>query len=188
MARRFKSYKRALDLLRNPTTGAVAGNPPAGSALENYKKWRGGEVEVSYPRSAESKQGEMLEVSVHPFGLASTSTALAIVGFSKRVNDQANLANIKTACNHSIVDFDAHGRRAKFKPAKAVIFIPGTQVNTDVPSKITGVKYNPREGASFTIPYGQKTGATNEGDVRTDIQTAVNAITGATVSYYSEQF
>ena len=190
MTKRFKSYKKALELLRNPTTGASAGNPPTGSILEKYKQWRGGEVQVSYPRSQESKQISILDVSIHPFGLSPTATNLAIVGFSQRVSSATgNLANIKTACNHSPVDLDAHAKRVNFRPAKAIVFVPeATQSTTEVASQITGVRYDPREGASYTFPYGQKTGATTEGEVRTDIQTAVATIAGATVSYKSENF
>lgn len=189
MAQRFKSYKRALHLIKDPNASADADlvidrNSPL--YLYHTKDTRN----ITYTRQADSKPKAILEVSVKPFGAAPDTTALAIVSFSKRVDDEESLNAVKTACNHVAVDYSAHSTRSGFKPAKAIVFVPGTQSTTKVASKITGVYYDPREGKSFTLPYGQKTGAIYEAAVRAEIQTAIDGLSNddVTLSFKSEVY
>ena len=186
--KRFKSYERALQIIKDPDAPADADlTLDKQSPLYLYftRKTRN----ITYTRSTDSKPKKILEVSIKPFGAAADATNLAIVSFSQRVKEENAVKDIITACNHNEVDISFHSPRVGFKPAKATIFIPAaTQSTTKEPSKITGVLYNPREGSSYTIPYGQKTGAIYESLVRENIQTAVNAITTATVSFKSEVY
>jgi hypothetical protein len=52
-----------------------------------------------------------------------------------------------------------------FAPALAVIFKDAAQVDTKVESEITGRRYNPREGKSYSLPFGQKSGGTGAADL-----------------------
>ncbi len=187
MARRFKNYKFALETLRNPDTN-VASPPPTGTALDNYKKYRGGEITLDYTRENTSKPQELLVVAINPFGLTLATTSLVRVKFSKRVDDNTTLNSIKTVCNQQSADTvltDLSG----FIPAKAVVFVEGgTSPTTPPKSQITGVPYNPVPGNSYTFPYGQDTGKTVESQVRADILTAVDGLTAqSTVSFSSEK-
>lgn len=187
MARRFKNYKFALETLRNPDTNAPS-PPPAGTALENYKKYRGGETILDYTRENTSKPQELLVVAINPFGLTLNTTSLVRVKFSKRVNDNTTLNTIKTVCNQQSADTVVTDLKG-FIPAKAVVFVEGgTPPTTPPKSQITGVSYNPIPGNSYTFPYGQATGKIVESEVRADILTAVDALTAeSTVSFSSEK-
>lgn len=181
MAKRFNNLKAALKSLQSPT-GTSDNEPPANSILKNYKDFRDGKSDVSYPREDSSKPGSLVNKQIDPFGYT-LGDQPTIVSVSDRALTSIGSA-ILTAANQSDVTDGA--KVIGFVPAKATIFKKETnQVDTEVTSQITGVKYNPVEGNSFTIPFGQKTGSITQSAVRADI---ISAKTGTDkVSFTSER-
>lgn len=187
--RRFSRLRYALKSLQSPL-GGTDNNPAAGSILGNYKDFRDGKIVVDYTRDAASKPGSLVEVAVSPFYKILDATTPARVKMSKRVLDQGALAGTRTASNLITTVPAGAVEEQDYVPAKAIVFIPGVQAETLETSQITGVKYNPKEGASYTIPLGQATGEIYEGEVRGLVLVAVAAIAGtikSTVSFTSEK-
>lgn len=187
--RRFSRLSYALKSLQSPL-GGTDNNPVTGSILANYKDFRDGKTVVNYTRAPESLPGNLVEIAVNPFFKVLDATTPARVKISKRVLDQAGLSSVRTAANILTTVPEGAVELKNYVPAKAIVFIPGVQSNTKKPSQITGVTYNPKEGNSYTIPFGQATGEIYEGEVRGLILTAVAGIGGAiksTVTFTSEK-
>ena len=187
MAKRFKILEGALDYLRTQDDGA---NPdaPTGTPLALYQEWKKGARNVTYDRDDASKPGELLEVSVNPFGLELDGANIYIVPLSKRVKDNIPGTSTLTAANITEEVPNTAKRVKGFIPAKAVISVPSGSTSTqDKTSKLTGVKYAPSNRVSYTIPYGQKTGVVRENAVRAAITEALSTVTGASVTFESER-
>lgn len=149
MAKRFSRYKFAAKV-----SGGAAG---AGSALDEYNKFRNGTKTVRYPRAETSNPGNTLVIYIEPFGTSITATQKYAIGIGTRANNQkADL----------ISDINLFGHKAKpaaaedilinesFQPAVAVIRTGGSGTSPET-SKITGEPYKKRTGAaSYTIPIG----------------------------------
>lgn len=161
MARRFSRLKYALKTLKTPgtinSTGVVP-TAPSGTILAKFQTAQAQGVEYG-DRAAESKIGGLVLVSVNPFALGAGTANNKAVLMSKRTRNGALFTSFKDDCN--IVDYDAlHEKIKKYSPAKAIVFKKGTQADTKKTSKITGIKYNPTEGSSYTFPFGTKPSAT----------------------------
>ena len=130
----------------------------------------------------------ILKVSVNPFGYPTAEGNLAIVPISQRASLSTVGTAIRTAAN--IDDETEVGAQtlSGFIPAKATIFA-GTGATTEVAdgSKITGLRYDKRNGASYTIPYGASVARPKEVEVRAAIKAALVASPNATVSFKSER-
>ena len=184
--KRFSRLRYGLTMLQNPTTGASAGDPPAGSVAAEFKEFISGEKNISYTRDAASKPGSIEKVSVLPFYFAGATGKETIVSQSARADTRTELDGVQTACNQIAADLDTHSRLANFIPAKAVVFdYSGT--TTAATSQITGLRYDKRNGASYTFPYGASATEQAERNVRQDILTAVQALGTASVSFTSEK-
>ena len=185
--KRFKILDGALDYLRTTDEG-VNPDAPTGTPLKLYQDWKKGARNVTYERTAASKPGELLTVSIVPFGLAEADTAGYRVPLSLRAKNNIPGTNTLVAANIQQdvppgAD-DAYG----FVPAKATITVPsGTNSTAEVTSKLTGVKYAPSNTVSYTIPMGQKTTTTREIRVREAILAAVSDVAGVGVSFTSEK-
>ncbi|NJL53091.1 MAG: hypothetical protein HC930_14500 [Hydrococcus sp. SU_1_0] len=187
MVKRFSKLEYALKTLRTPTGTGAAPAAPAGSILKKYQDYAAGSVTLEYPRAADSKQGNILKVSVLPFFFGGGEQTGTIVSLSKRASEGSTIGSVKAACNHVVADESVHDERRGFQPAKATIF-DYTGTNTSQVSKITGVKYQAKGGKSFTLPYGASATEKSESAVRKDIITAVKAISTASVSFKSERY
>jgi hypothetical protein len=195
MAKRFKAYKKAIQLLA-PATGGTSTTPaslPAGSALDNYRKYAVGEKKITYVREASSLPGEHISVAVFPFYRASAASTAAntdsiIVGFSTRSKGLI-IDSIEALANHVAITNSLKDDRS-FTPAKAIIrTITGTGDGTSTISKITGVPYKKKAASSATLPFGANTTLKSEKEVRGAILAAVNALTGnVKVNFTNESF
>lgn len=187
MAKRFSRLSYALKKLLNSPTfdGTGTGNtPPTGSVLEKYASAVKNGVKYG-AKPAASKPGEIITVAVNPFGLGAADANKYAVKMSKRSFDKTELAGVKTACNILVYDPAEHERLAGYRPAKANVFILGAQTSTEKTSKVTGLKYNPRDGHGYTFPVGTKTGTTLM-EARKAIITAAKTA-NAKVSFQSEK-
>ena len=189
MARRFSRLNYALKSIQPPNATNGTNTPPDGSVLKNFADYKSGAKQPNYVRAPESLPGTLLEVAIKPFAFPAAGTVNYIVDLSERASTATGIAAVLAAGN-AVTTIPAGAVKASgFIPAKAVIFAPaGTQDNTEIPSQITGILYNPREGQSYTVPYG--TAATNgsESEVRAAMITAATPITNATISFRSERF
>lgn len=188
MTKRFSRLKYALRAIQDPTSDGTANQPPNGSILENYTEFASGSRQVSYPRDANSLPGEFTPIGVNPFGLPDNASNIVRTGISDRVLTANAISTVRTAAN---IETDAELAVLElrgFVPAKAVVFIAdATQPTQPETSQITGLKYKKRAGVSYTIPYGQNTGAVHESVVRGNIIAAVESIDRASVSFKSEK-
>jgi hypothetical protein len=165
MPKRFSRLKYALRALQNPLESS-SNTPPAGSVLDNYNKVVTGQTKPTYTREAASKPGSLLTRAVNPFGIDSAN-APALIKVSNRSFANSSISATRTAC--SILADNATGamRYLRFRPAQVVIFlISASQTETLSTSKITGVKYNPREGSSFVLPFGKGVAGDSYSDKR----------------------
>lgn len=155
--RRFKGLEATLKNLQDATTGTFDPTTlPANSVVSNYLKFKTGETKIDITRTPESLPGNLIEKTVIPFSRALADGGIVVL-CSLRAFESLNLTGV-TATNLNISDptTDESPLRG-FIPAKAILFKEdATQVDTKVDSQITGRKYNPREGASYTLPFGQK--------------------------------
>lgn len=190
MAKRFSDLDKALRYIRVGEGQNARSVPPAGSPLETYQKYKKGDLIVEYPRTGtDSNPGNIITAVINPFAVPAGPDNLTIVAFSDRARREVPGSNLLTACKHTTPLPDPLPEaRAGFIPAKVTIFVPeeGTSPKT---SKLTGIDYRKRNGASYTYPYGKSTGTPNESQVRSDILTALggNAFEG-TASFQSENY
>ena len=135
--------------------------------------------------------GNLDEVAISPF--ADPSLSLRIKASNRVLSTVENA--ILTAGNTDTTQASIDSATAPpkgFKPARAIIFIPSVagdadSVGTEKTSQITGIKYNPRDGNNFTLPFGQPGTATNLNAVQSAIKSAVNGIdTARSVSFQPE--
>lgn len=184
--RRFKTLERALKLLRNPANPDQAVTPTTGSALDNYQKWKKGDVTVTYTRSAESHPGALIDVALLLFSFPTTEGA-AMCKASKRAIEAASTHGIaKTEAgltDEPAGDIDYPG---DFIPAQAIVIVNGTTASTPVESKLTKIRYKPKNSKSYTIPFGKT--ATNNTYLKQAqaLKTIVNAVATRNVSFYPE--
>ena len=158
--RRFDDLEAAIDGLRNPTTGAFnRANVPAGTVLDNYLKFKTGETVITVTRDPASLPGKLVTKQLIAFGGAVADAPIFVPVSNRAITALGSLS--VSAIDLNLDDVDATGQKKDgFIPAKVTVFKFGAQVATKVDSQITGRKYNPREGASYTYPFGQKSGGT----------------------------
>ena len=156
MAKRFSRLQYALQALRTPNSAAAAPDAPAGTIARRFQDYKAGKVTVSYTRTAESKPGEILKVSILPFYFGGVAGSEAIVAQSKRADDKSELDGVQTQCNQITVNAEIHAKLAKFIPAKATVFDYGATTTPET-SKITGISYDKKVGNSYTFPFGAGT-------------------------------
>lgn len=150
-----------------------------GEALTKYKNYRAGSSEVTYNRSPESLAGELKLIYLNPFAVPAAEV------WETRMSQRAfeNIGDVLDGAgllNHKNVPTDLSEVRSssKFRPAKAIITKAGSGY-TSATSKVTGLPYKKRTGAStYTIPFGSA-GGSNETSkylaVCENIQAAVEA-------------
>lgn len=184
MGKRFSRLKYALRTLQTPS-GTSNNEPASGSVLAKYKDFRDGKIKATYPRREGSDPGSLSEVKIQAFGFAVDGTPVKVKVSARAIASGGVAAGVKTAAGINddpagAIDIDG------FIPAKATIFRKSaTQSTTKKTSQITGLQYDPTNGVSFTIPYGQKTGTTNESAVRTEITNEIGE--DEKVSFTSEK-
>lgn len=187
--KRFSRLKYALKSLQSPL-GGTNNDPITGSILANYKDFRDGKKVVDYSRESTSHPGSLVDIAINPFFQDLDADKPVYSKISNRVLTLTNLNTTRAAANIITTIPPGATELKAYTPAKATVFLPATQSDTKKPSQITGVAYNPKEGASFTIPYGKKTGELYENVVRASILTAVKAISvtpKASVTFTSEK-
>ena len=176
MANRNKILKKSLKYIQSPTGGSN-NIPPEGSVLANYLDYVTGATQVSYPRGDESKPGTLPLVAIAPF--ADPSLIIRVKASARALTTMES--GIRTACN---IDQDATNVQNAnpaprgFIPAKVTIFRPdvageANSSSAPVTSQITGIRYDPRDGNNFTLPFGQPGTATTLSAVQSGIKTAV---------------
>lgn len=177
MVKRFSRLNYALKTLKNPNdddNSTENVNAPAGTVLAKYQKSK--QSSVSYgSRDAGSKTQGLVEVATIPFaeGVVNNNKA-KLVGMSKRAHVSALASLVKAACNYEDYVPANHDLLSLYKPAQAIIF-EGTGYKSEKPSKITGIKYKPRNGNSYTFPFGAETAKTLK-IVRDEIKMAATSI------------
>jgi hypothetical protein len=186
MAKRFSRLKYALALLKTPNSTDEPPDAPSGSVIRKYQLYKGGKVDLKYPRDASSKPEQLKEVSVLPFYFGGLVGTEAIVKQSKRADEAGTLQGVQTACNQIAVDIATHSVLAKFHPARATVF-DYTGASTVATSQITGLKYDKRAGKSYTFPYGASAAEKTPASVEKTIIAAVKAITTASVGFVAER-
>lgn len=180
MPGRFNNLKAALKFLQSPSGGSD-NEPPSGSVLKNFKDFRDGKTDVSYPVEDSSKPGSFLDYQVQAFGREFTESPVR-VPLSERAN--TNVGAIVTA-GGAVEATTSATKILGFEPAKAVVFRPSGSVSaTKEFSQITGLEYNKRAGDSYTVPFGAKTSGDRESTIRNAIRQASQE--GDSITFYSE--
>lgn len=185
MARRFAKLKYGLDMLRAPNSTTPAPDAPAGTVARKFQDYKGGKVKLTYTRSAASKPGEIIKVSILPFHFGGEAGSEAIVAQSKRADEKSEMSGVQTQCNQITVNSVIHKKLARFIPAKATVFDYGTTTTSET-SQITGIRYDKKAGNSYTFPYGASTAEKAEREVRKGILAAVETLGTASVSFKGE--
>jgi hypothetical protein len=112
---------------------------------------------------------------------------LVYATISNRSLNATSITSVRTAANIDLSPPPTTKRAPRgFQPAKAIVFVAGVQSDVKETSQITGLKYNPRDGQTYTVPMGQKTGEIYEGAVQQSIITAVADLTDASVTFRPE--
>lgn len=183
MPKRFSRYKFALK--------AAGGEAAAGSPLKKYQDFVEGRATPEYTREVGSLPGKEIPIYVIPFGEA--TDIFYLIGLSTRANAQIGLVGgasaLKTETVTSLPDGSDTAVSNKFTSAAATVFV-GTGTGTAILSQVTGVRYKPRNGQSYTLPFGKGAGATGPAATfkgrATVIQETVVATPGRTVSFRPE--
>ncbi len=188
MARRFSRLEYARKLLKTSST-SPEGSAPAGSFLETYQRYARGDIQITINRDADSLPGKLNRVGISAFGSPYVADQFTEVTFSNRAAQEAIISTLITASNHESVD-NAIPPDKGFIPAKFTVFITSeTPSTTTETSTITGLSYQKRDGASFTVPYGQNNTNQFETQVRANIFSAFNNVSRATtITFNSEEF
>lgn len=189
--KRFRGLEATLKNMQHATTGALdLSTLPAGSVIKNYVDFITKARQVSYTRTAASKPGPAVKKQLIPFAVDAATGDAVIV----RVSGRANAAiGTTTGVNDNDLNLAALTTGVKmggFAPAVATIFVPSAQNDVKEESQITGRRYNPKEGASYTLPFGQgAAGSVPENTFQGVATTIVNAAgAGKTVSFQPEKF
>lgn len=196
MAKRLSGFRNAMRYLQN-ATGTTENQPPADSVLAKVNKVITGETKLTYVRATTSKPGSLVVVAIRPFGMDVTDNeAVRTTCSARTMKSDSEMATILAAAKviaEPAAGFSSATRPPKgFRPAKATVFKPKVDDDPNsspekIPSKITGYNYNPRDGETYTMPFGQNTTVTYEGEAQALILTAVKALgTGYSVSFKPE--
>lgn len=148
-------------------------------AFEAYKAWQDRDATYT-PRPAGSRPGGFQAIQVRPFGLDVTDPVRCKV--SQRafaaVNSIIGARGVEATPTADII--------GGFSPAKAIIFIAtGSEVETT--SEITRLRYQKRQGASYTHAFGGSTATEKEFTAQAEILTAAATSTNRTVSFQPER-
>lgn len=188
MPKRFNNLEAALKYL-NPkgSDGDSTSEAPAGSQLRFYQDWRSGKRAIEYgDRDANSKPGDLQNVSVKPFAFPSSDTKEYQVELSARAKGQVSAAGVTL----TLLGIDEDTANAtdviNFKPAKVIITVVGT-TSTNEESKITGRKYKKRNNSSYTFPFGRTTAEPTYASARANIANSAQA-SNRVVSFQPEIF
>lgn len=178
MPKRFNNLDAALKYLRKTGTGDTGDAPdaPAGSQLEQYQKFKGGKIAITYTRDNGSKPGSFDELIVKPFALGGDADDNALVDVSKRAKDAIGNTGLGlTDLNATEPSGTATAQRVfGFQPAKAIVTISQTGT-ANATSKITGRPYKKRNASSYTFPFGRKNATDNYADAKKAILAKVIA-------------
>ncbi len=187
MSKRFRRLEAALKYIR-PGQGGTVTDAPTGTPLRLYQDWKAGKREVTYTRDASSNPDKILKLSLNPFGMDVDPANLTIVPTSQRANTSSVGDAVRAAANLNTQLTEDATELQGFIPAKATIFAgTGSATAQAGGSKITGLNYKKRNGASFTMPYGASVANSREAEVRAAIRTALASSANATVSFKSER-
>lgn len=171
MPKRFSRLKYAVKKL-----GATGG-----AAIEAYQRFERGES--NYTTTPVDKGAEV-SVIIQPFGYSTDRPV--ITSYSGRAAQNLAGAGVDAALlGHLAADPDA-GYQPGFIPAKAIVFV-GTAAGVVTTSKITGLSYKKKGGASYTFPFGRVGAAAGEFERQAAIVTAVEGTAARSVSFQSER-
>jgi hypothetical protein len=172
MPKRFSRLKYAVKKL-----GATGG-----AAIEAFQRFERGES--NYTTTPVDKGSEE-SVIIQPFGYSADRPV--IVSYSGRAALNLTGAGLSAAnLGHLAPDPDA-GYQPGFIPAKAIVFVGTTGSGVATVSKITGLSYKKRGGASYTIPFGRVGATEGEFERQSAIVTAVESTPTRSVSFQSER-
>ncbi|PSF37762.1 hypothetical protein C7H19_09470 [Aphanothece hegewaldii CCALA 016] len=176
--RRFSRYNFALKL----TT------PSTGSNLEKYKKWKSGEVEITYTKADSSNPGSFDLVYVYPFALDGVTAKFTTTVSNRAMTAINDVLGGASTLNHKTLAADEVATGAIWDPYKANVRKKGTGEGTEQTSKITGKKYKQKSGvAAYTYPFGR---ASATDDLLTRMKAIKNAAKAKSciVSFLPERF
>lgn len=165
-----------------------------GTKLTKWKEWRAEGTPASATAVDMPARGAAVKKALRPFYTGSANLLdFAVIKTSGRAyGGLAAVGLTDTALGlEDIDDTPAPGSSYEliggYSPAKAVIFLPGTGSNLTV-SRITGVSYKKRNGATYTLPFGKRdlAGARDQRGMRGRIMGSV--IAGASVSFKEEVY
>lgn len=178
MGKRFSNLNAALKYLRAAGSDSdTIPTAPAGSQLAEYQEFISKKRVVTYTRDAASRPGNLDQVGIKPFALATANTEVYVVDLSARA--KSALAGTTTGVtaeilNHADIDGDSKIVRG-FTPARATISVTPEGDGTITTSKITGAKYRQKNTVSYTFPFGRGADDTNLADTRSAIIAGVAA-------------
>lgn len=178
-------FKNLQDAIKKGRTGAK---------LTAFKDWRADGAPATTTAPNQPPKGATVRKALLPFYFGATDfTNHAIVKISGRSFSGLATVGLTEAklCLDDVPDTPAAGTTYEpvdgLKPARAVIFKPGTGSTTEK-SRITGVNYKKRVGATYTLPFGKKdlAGRRDQRGMRGVILTGVLA--GCSVSFKEEEY
>jgi hypothetical protein len=150
--KRFSRYEYGLKKLMR-TGSATTAQPPAGSALAEYARYKAGEKVIT-GNKVTNRQGKV-QVAIKPFGVNPANTTFTIVEISGRAEAAKETLVVNPGIfGHSVPGEDDREQNG-FVPAAAII-LKARGSGTPTPSKITGIPYKKKTtSGSYTIPFGQ---------------------------------
>lgn len=190
MGKRFSNLNAALKYLRAAGSDSdTIPTAPAGSQLAEYQEFISKRRVVTYTRDASSNPGNLDQVGIRPFALATASTDIYVVDISARARTGMTTTGLTDAIlNHEEVDGNSKIVRG-FTPARATVSVIPAGDGVITTSKITGAKYRKKDVASYTFPFGRGSDDTNLAAAKSAIIAGVaNGTANRGVSFKPEIF
>ncbi|QYX30064.1 hypothetical protein [Sphaerospermopsis torques-reginae] len=193
MSKRFNNLDAALKYLRSPEAAPDAEIPdaPAGTALRKYQDYKAGKVIIQYTRAQDSLPGTLNLVTIKPFGYLPASTVLVRVTLSNRSAGQYSTVGLTEAAlgiTKIAAENDTSIELAGFKPARCTVRNTTGTSAAPKDSKITGLKYKVKAGATYTFPLGRTTQKASYFEQKSAIIALVETQATRSVSFTPEKF
>lgn len=182
MAKRFNNLKSALKLLRPLTGDGLAADLPDTTALGFFQAVQAGKKAVKYgDRPEGSEPGQLITYSLVPFATPVSNAPKVLTTMSKRSETNFSAAGLAAAdlnVSKTSSDITAAVELVGFVAAKCTVRVAGATTSTKT-SKLTGLQYKTKGGASYSFPMGFGVGETAKGfkDVKAGIITKVKSAT-----------
>lgn len=175
----YNNLRAALNYLRPLAGGTTSAEAPSDTALRRYQEYRAGRTRRTITRAATSRPGIKTDYTIQLFGEdAGNDSAIALVGARAIAGlNEVSLELPVLGLTARAAGADPPDFSGNFSPAKVVCF-RATGTGTERPSGVTGLRYKPRTGASYTYPFGKVSGT----DRFRDRAAAIDAATGANVT------